>query len=68
MHPPEHLMMLVDLRQREAADFHRLREGLARRPRPPGRVRLRAADVLARAAARLADEPAVGLVHRGAVR
>lgn len=37
---------------------------LARRPRPPGRVRLSVASVLARAAARLAKEPVVALPRR----
>lgn len=61
MNHPEHLLMLADRRQQEAAAHHLLREGLEQRPRPPGRLRLRAADLLARAAARLADEPALAL-------
>lgn len=37
---------------------------LARRPRPPGRLRLVVASVLVRSAARLAKEPVVALPRR----
>jgi hypothetical protein len=68
MNHPDHLMMITRLRLAEAERQHRHREGLARRPRPPGRARQRVANTLVRLAARLTDEPVVALPHRLTVR
>ncbi len=69
MHPehvahPEHLYLLYRQRVADADRHHRRLEGLAPRPRPPGRLRRQAADLLVRLAARLADEPMVALPQR----
>ena len=67
-HHPQHLMMLYHQRLGDAVRAHQHREGLARRPRPPGRLRNRAAQVLVRVAVRLANEPVVVLPDRAPVR
>jgi hypothetical protein len=64
----QHLLMLDHLRRREAAEHHLRRQGLAQRPRPPGRLRRRAADLLVNLAARLADEQRVALPDRAGAR
>lgn len=61
-HTPLHLSMVVRPEHHRVPAAHR--HHLARRARPPSRMRRQLAMVLARAAARLAKEPVAALPRR----